>query len=288
MLVKDTTITSSPQIDPTTPLLSIRNATVRRGGRSGRAILDGLNLEIRLGENTAILGPNGSGKSSLIKLITQEYRPLAQPNGESRVEIFGRSRWDVLELRTMLGIIIPDLDRSFSDATTSRSLVGLEAVLSGFFSTRGVQPHQNVTAAMRIRARSMLELMDALHLVEKPIEVMSTGEVRRILIARALVSDPFALLLDEPTAGLDIVAMRRFLETVRSLARNGKTIIFVTHHVHEIIPEVERVILLRQGRVFRDGPTSAVLTSETLTVAFGATVSVDRDKSGYFTIAGED
>ncbi len=210
-------MTTFSSVDDGAPLLSIRDATVRRGARGGVSILDNLSLEIRLGEHTAILGPNGSGKSSLIKLITQEYRPLAHPAGESQVRIFGRSRWDVLELRTLLGVITPDLDRELTGGAEDRMITGLDAVLSGYFATRGVQPHHEVTPEMQDRARRSLARMEALHLADKPLQVMSTGETRRVVIARALVTDPAALLLDEPTAGLDIVAMHRFLRTVRAL-----------------------------------------------------------------------
>jgi iron complex transport system ATP-binding protein len=269
-------------------LLRINNATVRKGPNGGTVILDRLNLAIPLGQHTAILGPNGSGKTSLLRLITQEYHPLVQPDTTPTVEIFGRARWSVLELRTRLGIVSPDLDRSFADDRSltdggaSRAIIGLDAVISGFFASRGVQPYQDITALMRQRASRALDLIDASHLAAKPMQEMSTGEIRRILIARALVSDPPALLLDEPTSGLDIVASQRFLDTLRRLARGGKTIIVVTHHIHEIIPDVGRVILLRAGRVFRDGPTADILTAANLSAAFAAPVNVNRSPDGYF------
>jgi iron complex transport system ATP-binding protein len=127
--------------------------------------------------------------------------------------------------------------------------------------------------------------MEASHLTDKPMDEMSTGEARRVLIARALAPDPPALLLDEPTAGLDIVARRRFLDTLRGLARGGKTIILVTHHVEEIIPEIGRVVLLRDGRIVRDRQKDDVLTSPVLSEVFGASLRVEVGSEGYATVS---
>lgn len=266
------------------PLLRIHDATVRKGAGRSRRVLDHLSLEIPQGEHTAILGPNGSGKTSLIKLITQEYRPLARSGQEPTVQIFGRERWDVFELRRLMGIVSSDLHHTFTDGSVMRTLRGFDVVVSGFFASVGVQAHHTVTGQMRERGEEALRLMEALHLAEKPMQEMSTGEARRVLIARALVSDPPALLLDEPTAGLDMVARHRFLETLRRLARSGKTVIFVTHHLHEIIPEVERVVLLQDGRVYLDGPKHEILTARNLSAAFGAPLRVEANDSGYYTM----
>jgi iron complex transport system ATP-binding protein len=159
-------------------------------------------------------------------------------------------------------------------------------VLSGFFAGLGLARHNTVTPKMQKRALDALEQVEALSLAEKPLDRMSTGEVRRVLIARALVNDPRALLLDEPTTGLDIAACRRFLETLRGLAQRGRTILLVTHHVEEIIPEIESVVLIQEGRVFQEGTKSEVLTSRNLSELFGARITV-RESGGYFgAVAG--
>lgn len=266
------------------PLLRIRHATVRKGPGRGTAVLDDLSLEIPQGQHTAILGPNGSGKSSLIKLLMQEYRPLAAPGAGPTVELFGRDRWDIFALRSLMGIVSPDVHSDLAAGAEGRALAGLEVVVSGFFSTRGIQPYQYVSEAMWTQGLRALERLEAAHLAEKPMLEMSTGEARRVLIARALVPDPPALLLDEPTTGLDMVATSRFLGTLQRLARGGKTIIFVTHHLHEIIPEVQRVVLLQAGKVYLDGPKADVLTDDTLSPAFGASVHVDRHPSGFYSM----
>lgn len=250
------------------PLLQIHEATVVKGGMT---ILDDLSLTIAQGEHTAILGPNGSGKSSLIKLITRQHYPVAGEDGKPKITIFGQDRWNVFELRSLLGIVSADLHQAFLG---DGSLRGLDAVLSGFFASQGLARHHAVTATMRTQAAEALERVEAAPLANKPLEQMSTGEARRVLIARALVSQPRALLLDEPTTGLDILARRRFLETMRQIAQHGTTVILVTHHVEEILPEIRRVVLMQSGKVFSDGPKEAMLNAATLSALYQAPVEV--------------
>ena len=263
-----------PSSEP--PLLKITGATVVK---NGTRVLDDLSLEIAAGQHTAIFGPNGSGKSSLIKLITRQHYALAKPGGEPGVTIFGQARWDVFALRKQMGIVSADVHQAF---VADNDLTGREVVVSGFFAGHGLAAHQEVTPEMEDRAETALRLADAGHLTGKPMAQMSTGEARRILIARALAPDPKALLLDEPTTGLDLSARRRFLETLRGIAGAGKTIILVTHHAEEVLPEIRRVVLLRAGRVFRDGPTEDVLTSANLSALFGEPVEV-RHRGGVYS-----
>ncbi len=250
------------------PLLQICNASVVK---SGKFLLENLSLEIASGQHTAILGPNGSGKSTLIKLITRQLYPLKREGMSFSLSIFGRERWNVFELRGLLGIVSADLHQAF---TGDDAALGQDVVLSGFFSSQGLARHHAVTSEMRERAQEALTRVEAAHLAERPLNQLSTGEARRVLIARALVFDPPALLLDEPTTGLDLAARRRFLETLRDLARQGKTLLLVTHHAEEIIPEIERVVLLQNGSVFEDGLKADLLTTETLTALFQVPVEV--------------
>jgi len=253
------------------PLLQLHKATVRK---NHTPVLDRISLTICEGEHTAILGPNGAGKSSLIRLIAHLDYPLAHEDGTSPLLILGKELWNVFELRSLLGIVSADLQNSILTGTLPKRTRGLDAVISGFFASYGVFGHHQVTPAMRTRACQALELMEAAHLADAFIEAMSAGEVRRIMIARALVPDPQALLLDEPTTGLDLMVRHRFLRTLRNLARHGKTIILVTHHVEEIFPEINRVILLRHGQVLLDGSKAEVLTSCHLSEMFEGPVTV--------------
>ena len=189
----------------------------------------------------------------------------------------------MFELRSKLGIVSADLHDRFVHGNSNGVLTGLDAVVSGFFATHGLFAHQRVTDAMRRQAMAALERVDAARLARATLDTMSTGEARRVLIARALVHEPAALVLDEPTRGLDVVSRHHFMERVRAVARQGTTILLVTHHVDEIIPEIDRVILLRRGRIARDGAKADVLTAEALSHAFDAPLSVE-EAGGYFHV----
>lgn len=246
-------------------LLDIDGASVLR---DGRLIVDDLRLRIAPGQHTVVIGPNGAGKSTLVQLIARQVYPLARDDGRGRVRVFGRERWNVGELRGLLGIVSPALQREY---TTDGTLTAFDAVASGFLAARGfgLDLARSLTATMRAQAAAALEEVGAGHLARRAMASLSTGEARRVLIARALVHHPRALLLDEPCAGLDMVSRRRFLARLRGLARGGTTLLLVTHHVEEILPEIRQVVLLRAGRVVAAGPKAAVLTDACLGAAFG-------------------
>lgn len=242
--------------------------------RGAAVALDDLTLRIRAGEHVAILGPNGCGKSTLIKTITRECYPLAGPS--SSMSIMGRDRWNVSELRALMGIVSNDLS-----TLCTREITGYEVVLSGFFSSIGLWPRQHVTERMRTKADEVLERLGIAHLRHRMMTAMSSGEARRVLIGRALVHEPHALLLDEPSTSLDLRAQHELSDVMRGLARDGVGIVVVTHHLPDIIPEIERVILLRQGRIAADGPKEEVLTTARLAHLFDRPVDLAR-RDGYF------
>ncbi|MGB2675627.1 MAG: ATP-binding cassette domain-containing protein [Candidatus Acidiferrum sp.] len=256
-----------------TPLLDLQNVTVMRGNNLA---LDRLTLQIASGEHVCVLGPNGSGKSTLIKTITRECYPVQR--NDSAMSILGRSVWNIFDLRPLLGIVSPDqLAACTTDAT------GMDVVLSGFFSSTRIFPNHHPAAEHRERAEAALARLRIAHLAERPVAEMSSGEAKRTLIARALVHEPKTLLLDEPGNTLDICGQLELRATLRQLANAGLGIVLVTHHVAEIIPEIERVVLLQKGRVLADGPKEKVLTSEQLSALFGAHVRVFRE-DGYFHV----
>jgi iron complex transport system ATP-binding protein len=253
------------------PLLSLNHVTVMRGER---AALADLTLRIDAREHICILGPNGCGKSTLIKTITRECYPLA--NDRSSISILGRDRWNILELRSLLGIVSPDLLASCTTDATGR-----DVVLSGFFSSTRIFPHHAPNPELLARSDAALHRMGIAHLADRSVAHMSSGEAKRTLIARALVHDPQALLFDEPSNALDIGAQVQLRDTMRELAQSGLGILLVTHHVAEIIPEIERVVLLREGHVVADGPKDEILTPMRLSALFGVRVQIGR-QDGYF------
>lgn len=263
-----------------TPLLNIERVSVVRSGAGGTVrILDELSLQIPQGCHTAILGPNGSGKTSLLKLLNRQFYPSVDQGHTGSVEILGQQQWHVEQLRKRLGIVSGDLDREFSLPRSGR-MTALQAVLSGFDGVQLVTFTDQHDAARTEQARAALAAVAALHLSERTLMTLSTGERRRVLIARALVHRPQTLVLDEPTTGLDIAASAAFLQQVRSLAQSGMTILLVTHHIEEIIPEIDHVILLKGGRVFSQGSAASQLTADKLSELFGVTVEVRSDGAG--------
>ena len=248
--------------------LELENVNVARGDR---IVLQDFNLKIRAGEHVAILGPNGCGKSTLIFTITCQIYPIVQPG--MRVRIFGRDRWDLTQLRKHFGVVGTDLPGERTAVTT-----GLDAVIAGFFSASTLWPNLHVTDEMRERAVEALERIDAWRLTEQLVGEMSAGEKRRILIARALVHRPQQLLLDEPSNALDLAAQRGLRETMRRLAQEGTGLVLVTHHLGDIFPEIERVILMSGGRIVADGPREELLTEPRLSELFHAPVRIGRDE----------
>lgn len=255
----------------TPALLDFQHISVMRGEK---IVLHDITLRIQAGEHVAILGPNGCGKSTLIKTITRECYPLMRP--ESSLRLFGQDCWNVFDLRKLLGLVSNDLM-----STCTRDITGLEVVLSGFFSSIGIQTYHHVTPAMLEKAREVLELLEVPHLADRFMDQLSSGEGRRILIARAMVHDPLALLLDEPSNSLDVSATLELRALMRKLAQSGIGILVVTHHLPDIIPEIGRVILLKAGRVFADGPKETLLTTDRLSDLFGVPVEMGR-RDGYY------
>ncbi len=261
----------------THPVLQLTDASVVK---ADRRVLDRLNLTIAEGEHTAIVGPNGAGKSVLVRLLTHEDRAVVPADGSSPVRVFGDDNWNVFELRSQLGIVSADLHQRFVGGNSEGRIRGEAAVLSGFLASDGILRYGTVTDDMRRSAADALERMGAAHLAQRWLDELSSGEARRVLLARALVTAPRALVLDEPTTGLDLVARHDFMERVRRIARDGTTIILITHHIDEIIPEIERVVLLREGRIVADGPKRATLAAARLSELFDAPVAIE-EADGY-------
>ena len=259
---------SSQQQQGQAEFLDLREVNVARGDR---VVLHDVNLSIRTGEHVAILGPNGCGKSTFILTVTCQVYPMVLPG--MHVRIFGRERWDLTELRRHFGVVGTDLPGERTAVTT-----GLDAVIAGFFSASTLWPNLHVTDEMRERAVEALARIEASHLAGQLVGEMSAGEKRRILIARALVHRPQQLLLDEPSNALDLAAQRGLRETMRRLAQEGTGLVLVTHHLGDIFPEIERVILMSGGRIVADGPREELLTEPRLSELFHAPVRIGRDE----------
>ena len=252
----------------------MRNVTVARGDT---VVLHQVALDIARGEHVALLGPNGCGKSTLIKTLTREQYPMVPLPGEApmRCALLGRERWDISQIRSEFGVVSAELPGERTPVTC-----GLDAVIAGFFGASALWPNHVVTAEMEARAVEALDVMRARYLADKLVGAMSAGEQRRVMIARALVHRPGTLLLDEPSNALDLLAQHELRIALRSVAQTGTGLILVTHQLADIIPEIRRVILMREGRIVADGDRDALLTEASLGELFGVVVML-RERDGF-------
>jgi iron complex transport system ATP-binding protein len=250
--------------------LQLDHASVVRGDK---AILDSIDLKIMTGEHAVILGPNGSGKSTLFKLITGDIRTM-QDKGVP-IRLFGLELWNVFDVRKMIGFVSNDLQDRYK-----RDVSGLDAVLSGFFGSIGL--YEDATPEQISKAKETAMIAGAQALLGKSMEVMSSGESKRILIARALVNEPKVLVLDEPANSLDISSKISLFATLRHLAREHCTLLLITHNIEEIIPEIDRVIMLKDGKVFRDGDKKRTLTSENISQLFDMPLEISQIPDGSY------
>ena len=257
-------------------IVEIKNTTLFQGSMR---VFHKLNLEVSGDCSTVVLGPNGSGKSTLLKLINRDLYPVVANN--SYVKLFGRESWDVQELRAKIGIVSHSLQQNYSGDTK-----GLYVLLSGYYASDGVWQHQNFDKEKIQYAHAVAEKLKIEHLLERHFSSMSTGEQRRFLLGRALVNNPPVLALDEPTSGLDLSACFQYLEIIRDLLRVGVRIVLVTHHVHEIPPEIDRVVFMKKGQIVADETKNKLLCSDKLSELYDCPIRVVRSNGFYQAFPG--
>jgi len=257
-------------------IIELQNITVFQ---ESNKVFDDLSLTIDESQSTVILGPNGSGKTTLLKLLNRELYIVE--NEVSSIKIFDKERWNVQELRSNLGVVSPHLQNNYSS-----NALGFYVVLSGFYSSDGIWKHQNFDDQKLDRAKEVMELLSISSLKDRKFSSMSTGEQRKFLLARSLVNDPAVLVFDEPTSGLDISTCFQYLEIMRELMSMGKKVVLVTHHVHEIPPEISRVILLKGGKVIMDGNKDEILTNTNLTNLFDWPIKLIKENGYYQALPG--
>lgn len=237
-------------------------------------VFDGFSLDISLGCSTAILGPNGAGKTTLLKLLTRDIYPVYSEG--SYIKILGQDRWNIWELRSRMGIVSDYLQANYPCYA-----IGVNVVLSGYYSSLDTWSHQEFSKDKIEKAEEVMETLGIENLRDREFSRMSTGQQRRFLLGRALINQPEVLVLDEPTSGLDLKSSFQYLDIIRELISNGKTITLVTHQIHEIPPEVSRVILLKDGAVVLDGEKESVLTDSNISDLYGIGVKLIESKGFY-------
>ena len=252
-------------------MIDIKNITVYR--HSSR-VLDQFSLRVEQGEKIAVLGPNGAGKSTLLKILARDLYPVVKPG--SHVKMFGKENIDVVELRKHMGIISQDLQEDYTPYTS-----GLQVVMSGFFGAIGAHGHLQTSVEQDNSAQAILQQLGMGEFADTMYQRLSTGQKRRLLVARALINDPGTLIFDEPCTGLDVQAAHQLLDLMQSLCTASRTLVLTTHHVEEIIPDVERVVLLKQGRVLADGHKQDIMTDDSLSDLYDMSIRVENESGWY-------
>lgn len=252
----------------TPPFLELRDAVVQRAG-SPILSIDAFRLDE--GEHLALLGPNGSGKSTFVKLITREVLPLHRDHPP--VLFRGRDRATLAEVKRSLGIVSSSMQDQIAVHVPA-----VDVVAGGLFGSLDIPARTDAAAVVdaRVRAHAAMELLGVDDLAARDIMTLSTGQARRVLIARALVHDPDALIFDEPCTGLDPEGMYYVRSSMRTLAQAGKSIVLVTHYPEDIIPEIERVVLLKNGRLHADGAKESLMNDQVMSGLFEVPLHVQR------------
>lgn len=253
--------------------LELENVSVVR---DGRYILRSVDLDISKGENVAVIGPNGSGKTTLIKLLRGDIHPYYDEDSPAKMRIFGMERWNLFDVRSRMGVVSMDLQGMFRTDTKV-----YEVICSGFFNSLDVFRNHNVTEYMVDKVHSCALMMGIDDLLDREIENLSLGEMRRALIARAMVTDPDLLVLDEPMTGLDIIMKSKFRAMFDILIDRGVSIVMITHELTDIPVSVKRIVMIRDGEVFADGPKEELLTDKMVSELYGEPIKVESNQGIY-------
>ncbi|WP_249870494.1 ABC transporter ATP-binding protein [Oceanobacillus saliphilus] len=244
-------------------IIDIANVTWKR---QSKTILENIDWQVCKGEHWAVLGLNGSGKTTLLNMVNGYIWPTT---GKVSVlgNIFGKT--DIREMRKSIGWVSSSLQEKIKGTENAE-----DVVVSGKYASIGL--YENPDNKDFRKALGIMKDLGCSHLAGRTYQSCSHGEKQKLLIGRGLMGTPDLLILDEPTNGLDFISREELMETIEELAtqENAPTIIFVTHHIEEILPAFSHTLLLRDGEVFDKGERQNVLTSERLSSFFAKSVEV--------------
>ena len=253
-------------------LIDIKNASVRR---NNKYILNNVSFSIDEGEHTAILGPNGSGKSTLLNICSMEVHPLWSEN--LSISRFNKENINKEDLRKHIGVVSQII---FQMCNTTYRVK--DVVTSGIFSSIGIDFHHKITKEHIEKTLISLENNYCDHLSDKYMNTLSTGEAQRVLLARALVHNPKLLLLDEAASGLDFPSRSHYRKALENAINHNKTIIMITHELSQILPQINNIILMKDGMIYKKGNKEDLLNEEILSNLFDQKVYVAK-KNGIYS-----
>lgn len=248
--------------------------------QSGNSILKGITFSVAPNEHTAILGPNGSGKTTLMKLMTGDAQAAHKDENSSTSRIFGQSLYSIWDIKRRMGIITNNLQEKCKQ--DGGYFNGLDTALTGFHDGIGFIRHDKIEKAHIEKAKILMLRLGIEHLMDRPFQFMSSGESRKTLIVRALVSEPDILMLDEPTTGLDIKSQFEFLDFMEKMSDMNHTLLIISHHIEEIIPCIQNVIMLKNGEIFMQGNKEELLTTSNIQKLYEAPITVHKSSNGYY------
>ncbi|MGD1819735.1 MAG: ABC transporter ATP-binding protein [Pleomorphochaeta sp.] len=252
-------------------LITIENASIRR---KNKIILDNVSFKIKKGEHIAILGPNGAGKSTLLNICSMEIHPLWSEN--LKIVRFNKENISKEDLRKHIGVVSQVIFQMCNTTYTVQDVVA-----SGIFSSIGFDFHHNVTKDNWDMTYHTLEENYCSHLKDKTMKSLSTGEAQRVLLSRALVHNPDLLLLDEAATGLDFPSRSHYRDALKNAINKGKTIVMITHELSQILPEINKIVLMKNGKIYKVGTKEELLNEQTLSDLYDQRVYVAKQDGIY-------
>ncbi len=246
---------------------------------NGHKLISNLDLQLNLGENIVLLGPNGSGKTTLVKIISRELYPVIKSNGY--IKYFGENRINLWNIRKDIGFLYTNQENRIPNKTLPIDLIS--AGINGIYGS-GTQ--REVDHSDFKRTNELIEYLQIGHLKVKQFGLLSDGEKRMVLIARALINKPKVLVLDEPTCRLDLKSKFRLLSMLQHLASNGTTILQSTHDVDSIFKGTNRVILIKDCKIQKDGNLHDIINAKQLSILFNTSLTV-HEQNGCWNVYPE-
>ena len=252
-------------------LITIKHASVRRNDNN---IVEDLNFEINKGEHIAVLGPNGAGKSTLFRICCMEVHPLWSDTLE--LKRFGEERISKEQLRQKMGIVSKELLEICSSNYIARDIIA-----GGMLSSIGLDFHHHISKEMWETIDNTIEKYDCKKLENKMMKNLSTGEAQKVLLARALVLEPELLLLDEAANGLDFPSRSIYRNTLDTVIKEGKTVVIITHDLSQVLPEINKIVFMKDGKIVETGKKKDMLTEKKLSALYGKEVYLDQRNGLY-------